>query len=109
MAVLFDAFMTIDHSLFQQNNLFILTAVLKSWMIVQSFGDLFGAGVDVGPLYFVGVMGFFFTVRCASLQIFWFDIQAHCRKIQDFRTCTATNSGNTVYSDSIYSLLFSRT
>ena len=70
MAVLFDAFMTIDHSLFQQNNLFILTAVLKSWMIVQSFGDLFGAGVDVGPLYFVGVMGFFFTVLVPAFKYF---------------------------------------
>ena len=70
MAVLFDISMTIDHSLFEQNNSFILTAVLKSWMILQSFGDFFGTGVDVGPLYFVGVMGFFFSVLVPAFKYF---------------------------------------
>ena len=62
--------MTIDHSLFKQNNSFILTAVLNSWMILQSFGDFFGAGVDVGPLYLVGVMGFFFSVLVPAFRYF---------------------------------------
>ena len=69
MAVLFDAFMTIDHS-FKQNNLLILTAVLNSWMIVQSFGDFFGAAVDVGPFYLAGVMIFFFSALVPAFKYF---------------------------------------
>ena len=62
--------MTIDHSLFKQNNSLILTAVLNSWMIVQSFGDFFGVAVDVGPFYLIGVMSFFFNVLVPAFNHF---------------------------------------
>ena len=49
MAVLFDFSMTVDHSLFQQDNSVIITVVLMNWRRLQLFVDLFGILMNIIP------------------------------------------------------------
>ena len=56
MAMLFDFSMTVDHSLFQRNNSFIITAVLMNWRRLQLSVDLFGIFMNIIPQQYYNVL-----------------------------------------------------
>ena len=69
MAMLFDFSMTVDHSLFQQDNSFIITAVLMNWRRLQLFVDLLGIFMNIIPQQYHSVFGSLLLCGLESFSI----------------------------------------